>query len=84
MEDGEILSRVAEQLKPVEVQEWFLAVESQARDAVLTVAKVDGIHAAVRGVKELYLAWLVNRKESYASGNYASGRAADVRFRERG
>jgi len=58
MSDAEIMSTIHDRLSPHEVQEWFRASYDEIRDAVVTIARVDGIDRAVKDTKELFVAWL--------------------------
>lgn len=58
MTDEEIIGRIHNELSVKEVQHWFLASQHDIRDVVLSVAKADGIDAATKEVRRLYVAWI--------------------------
>ena len=55
MDRSEILDRIKGRLEPQELFAWFLVALPEIESAVLSLARVEGIESAVRGIKELYL-----------------------------
>jgi hypothetical protein len=61
-EKADAITQIKDLLEPDEVKLWFVRALPEIRSVVEVVARVDGIDAALKDVKQLYLAFICQRK----------------------